>query len=388
MRFSRRTRLAGAVLVLLLAGASTACGSQAGNSNGNAATAKSSTLVAQANADLAKAEGNTAWVQPGPAFKASVDKGKTVAFIPVNSDLPFTEDVYAGFKQAMSAIGVKVKFFETNDTPSAWTEGVDEAIADKVSVIVTCGIDLSEIEPAAQATQKAHIPTIEAYISGIGVKPTGGADTVVTYNNVETGKLSADYAIAKSHANVDAVIITSDAPINVASVNGFKSELSNVCPSTCKVAATDLVPDADFATQIPTLTSSVIRANPNMNVLYLVTDAEVTYAAPEVLAAHKAGKITLIGNGATIGVLPYMWENGKILGADIGYPEQWGGYQLADQALRIMAGLKVANQSSEATPVRVFTPQNMSSEVLSEPNTKWYGTTNYASEFLNLWGAQ
>ena len=58
-----------------------------------------------AAAMVAKYSGPVAWSAPGPKINAANAKGKTVAYIPIIGNIPYTQEVSGAFREAMKVVG-------------------------------------------------------------------------------------------------------------------------------------------------------------------------------------------------------------------------------------------------------------------------------------------
>lgn len=353
---------------------------------GAAKPKKPRTAVGIARAAMQKAAASVPWVNPGPPINANKASGATVAYIPVNSTIPFTTGLYGGFSAAMNAAHVHSAFFDTNGTPADWSKAVYEAVSQNVKVIVLQGEDPGLIAPAIDAANNAHIPVIESFVHNLGTPISPGTVTEVTYSISRIGKLVADYEIALSKANVRTVDIQNDSPVSALQEQAIRAEFARLCPATCKVEETQVVPTHDWATKIPGLTQSLLLAHPDLNFVNPLTDGEVIYVAPGIRSAGKIGTIKLASFNATPGVMSYMTDPDHILGADIGTPLDWTGFILADQTLRLLVGAKPLPPTKEPVPIRMFTPSNFTKAVQAAPSTTWYGKTNYRAHYFKLWG--
>lgn len=125
-------RLVGRMAVLITVGASmvlvAACGSSSKSSSGGSGSSSSS-CTNGATAIVNKYKGPVGWVSPGPKFSTKSLKGKTIYWISLNADIPFTQDVFAGFKEAANAVGVHFVFFNGAGNASTETQGIEQAIA-------------------------------------------------------------------------------------------------------------------------------------------------------------------------------------------------------------------------------------------------------------------
>jgi hypothetical protein len=93
----------------------------------------------------------------------------------------------------------------------------------------------------------------------------------------------------------------------------------------------------------------------------------------------------LISFNATSGAMRYMVDSDHTLAADVGNPLGWVGWILADQALRAGTGNPPLASDKEPVPLRLFTPDNFNTNLLNGPADKWYGDTDYAAHYRQLW---
>lgn len=340
--------------------------------------------VAEAKALVAQYSAPVAWSSPGSSFNAAMAKGKTVAYIPITGNIPYTVEVSGAFMQAMKAVGVNVKFFGgTNGSPASWSQAIEEAVAEKVSAIVLQGVNPGLVAPAIADADKAKIPIVEGFTHNLGQPHSKGVSIELTYNSFLIGKMMGDWAVANTDGKVDAVVFyDTDTPVTKFLLAGIESQFKAFCPTTCSAKVDDIVV-ADWATKLPSLTSAAI-ADPKVNVLFPLFDGEVSYVVPSVHTGGAASRVQVISFNATSGVMKYLATK-DVMTADVGDPLEWVGYQFADQALRLINGLPPANPLKETAPIRLFDSSNFTSATLAEPEYKWYGPTDFEAKFLQLW---
>ena len=228
----RRSKAAAAVAVLGLAVVAFGLFSGAGG-----ATVKSGVATAQARVNAALAI--PSFKAPGPAFDASKAKGKTVFYIANSESLQFTQVVHSGAAAAFKAAGVKL-ITEDNMASAATTATlISQAIAAKANVIIIQSIPSKLITAPLMQAKAAGIPVIQLFETDPQLPPASekalGVVGQVTYCYSCAGKLLADYAIANSNGNVDAMTIEdSDVGVSAPEIAGIKSEYGVACPS-CKL---------------------------------------------------------------------------------------------------------------------------------------------------------
>ena len=144
MRYTLTALLSAGALVF---GAS-ACGSSDNNSgdSGSTTTAAASTTPAAASGGDAKATAQAVidkgkqvpeWNVPGATpFDMTKIKGKVIFNIPVTSAVPYVVSVDQAAAQVAKKYGAKWVEYTNQGTPTQWTAGINQAIAQHASVII------------------------------------------------------------------------------------------------------------------------------------------------------------------------------------------------------------------------------------------------------------
>jgi ribose transport system substrate-binding protein len=202
-----------------------------------------------------------------------------------------------------------------------------------------------------------------------------------TINGVAVGRILADWTIAQSNGKAHVAIVTHEGVLGTAQeVGGIQSELKRLCP-----ACSSTVANLPF-TQINTeeqLTETLITDNPKLNFIIPVYDFELAVMNPAVTATHAQGRVQLASFNALPNILQLMAQNTAIK-ADVGSPNEWFGYSIADQVLRVLSGAKPV--SSENNPLRLFVPSNLKGLNLKSESPAWYGNVNFINRYNRLWG--
>lgn len=382
----------GALVITAAALAVAGCGGGNGGKGANGASASTggdagaSSAVSQAKAAADAAQAPAKFQVPGPPIEASSLKGKRVAYIPFNPDVPFSQTILAkGVRPALSAAGLQTVYISTKSEPSSWSRAVQQAVAQHVDGIILQSIPPQVIAPAVKAANAAHIPIVESLTTDVRAPIGQGAQAKVAFDMNKVGKDLADYAAATSDGKVDGVIFSSpDTQLSKPEADAIQAELQRVCPDSCKVK-TQNVTVSEWSTKLPLLTKNALRADPNVNWLFPLFDGEVPSVLPSVMQSGASDKVKVASFNATEGVMKYMTD-GDVLAADVGNPFGWTGYQLVDQMLRLMLGHKPAPPLKETPPLRLFTDSNFTSDLLGKPETAWYGGADFAAEYAKLWG--
>jgi ribose transport system substrate-binding protein len=377
---------AACVVVLAAAGCSSGASSgQAAASSGVSAGATSSG-VAQANALIAAAEKPLQFWAP-PSFNAAPAKGKTVWWIASHSVSTETEWANAA-QQAFETAGVNFKFYDDTDQQdvAAHVRGIQLAIAAKANAIVLGdGGPASEYTAQIAQAKKAGIPVFVIVNGDPQPQPNiPGLVVDTTYSYTDTGKLSAEWAVAHTNGNPNTLIVNlgSACPCIPLAINGFLSELKVLDPNAVVHNDTLALNESDMQDQVATFVRTGLLTDPSTNFVYPVFDNMASFAVTGISGADKTSTVATGGFNA---VVPSMEElkAGSTLQYDIGGPNDWLSWATADNVLRVLTGNPPVIDPHIG--LRLFTHDNVQNiDVTHENDLEWYGI-NLAQEYKKVW---
>lgn len=368
---------------------------------GSSSSTDSSSTTSSGKIDVAGAKANVQKYLPVPStaipvtpFDASKAKGKEICAIPINSALPYQQNIDAGMQEAAKDAGVQLKILQNQGAPKDWVAGIEQCISRKPALIMLdAAPNPAQLQPQIADAKKAGIPIIATNMPTEEQFPPGAlsANNVANLDGVTPGpyglpsELLADYAVANTPGGkVNAIVVGAD---EVASGKGMRetvvAQLKKRCPD-CKTTVLN-VPLVDWATKIQTQIQTALTADPTINWVLPIYDAMVQFAIPAIRAANRTGKVQIASyNGSP----PFLKElaQGDILAADVGASLNWAGWAAMDQALRLMAGVPAFDyKGKSAIPVRIWTDQNVSEAGTPPDSAKGYGS-DYKDQYLKLWG--
>ncbi len=363
---------------------STASNAAAASSTSGSSTTSASSCLSTATATVNKYKAPSSWKSPGPAFSTKSIKGKTIYWISLNADIPFTQDVFAGFKEAATAAGVKYVFFNGAGNASTETRGIEEAISAHADLIMIQSFPISQVSVAVKDANHANIPVVEAFNTQAGAPPDPGVQAEVSYDYTLAGSLMAADAVRITNCKVNGVTFTSsDEAVAPDGVNGIANTLKQLCPSSCSSKVENAL-IAEWSTRLPTLARNAVL-NPSVNWLFPLYDGETGFTDPAVLAANAASRVKVASYNATKGIVNGLASKTDPLWVDVGSPLEWSGWAIADQSFRVLA--KAPLSANENIPLRIFDKDNISSIDLTQAESSWYGTaTDFKSQYMQLWG--
>ena len=353
-----------------------------GLASAGAKSGASASGVAVAQAQIAAAEKIPVFTAPGPAFDASKAKGKTVFEIPVASYLPFIANTGNAMVEVGKKIGVNVIDYPNQGQPSQWAQGVQEAISRHASLIVLQGgADPKVLAPQLAAAKKAGIKVlvVHEYTQFDAIPPDVNLSVPAPF--IQAAQLLADEAIVATKGKANVLFVGDSAyQSNVDMVNVVKKQLAKYC-SGCKLTFKS-GPVADWATKIQGTVQTALLADPAINFVIPVFDAEQQWAIPGIIAAGARSRVQSASYNGDPAVIKNILS-GNIARATIGESADWLGYAYMDEALRMLTGAPVIRNLQ--TPVRVFDRSN-AKQAGSPPQWNTGYGNSYVHGYLRLWG--
>ena len=367
------------------------------NGSKPAASAAAASGVAYAKAQLAKAAALPTFKLKAPKFNMSKIKGKTIFNIPVSSAVQYVVSVDQAAAKLAQSFGAKWVEYTNQGTPTQWTAGIDQAIAQHANVIILAqGMAIQLVIPALMKAKAAGIPVVVTHDFQNGqtntAPPTGPGANVLPYIKAfvnvpfwQAAYLEADYVIAQTNGHADDLIFTSpDVPPSNGITAAMVKEFKTYCPA-CKTTVDD-VPLADWATKIAPETQSAIGADAKLNWVTPIYDSMSLYAQQGITAAGKVGKVHIASYNGTPAVMKLI-ESGNIMSMDVGENITWLAYASLDQVGRVLTGAPIIANGNEQTPLRVFTKSNVTQSGTPPTPNLGYGTA-YVAGYDALWGVK
>ncbi|WP_053777341.1 substrate-binding domain-containing protein [Gordonia sp. NB41Y] len=364
-----------------------ACSGGASGSDASEADIKAG--IEAASAQLAKYSGDPEFTLDAPAFPMKNIAGKTIFAIPTSSENPYNVAVDEESKKVAERYGATWIEYTNQGQPTQWSMGVEQAVNQKVDVIVLSqGIDASLIKPALEKAKAADIPVVLSHTILTGEQmPEDLQPLIAAYTDAplrEANRLTVDWMITQTEGKGNAIIITSDeVPPAKAEVVAMEDEISKNCPAcTYKVVN---VPVADWATKIQPEIQSALSADPSINFVLPIYDSMSLYAQAGIQAAGAKGKVQISSVSGTPAVLKIQQDEG-IVTMNVGESIPWLAWATLDQVGRLLNGLPPVADGAEKTPLKVITAENIDAFGTPPVAGKGYGDA-YVRGYEALWGA-
>jgi len=319
---------------------------------------------------------------PGPAFNAvKAVKGKALLTIPSSSSIPFVQTIANNMGATAKKVGLKYTIWPNQGQPSQWTQGMQAAINRKFnSIDILAGINPAVLQPQIVAAKRAGISTVVSHLYDLNQPAAPNVDVVdIPYR--QAGRLLADWTILKTHASVDAVVVTINEVLSTGPmVAGINDEMKK-CGSGCKLSSVN-VSIPEIATRIQPQVQSALARDPKINyVIALYDSAEAPFAAAGIKAAGKQNRVKVVTFNGTPSVLKMVQQH-DVVEMDIGENLNWIALGIMDQHMRLMGGLKPVK--NERIPLRVFSSSNVNQTGTPPQDSTGYGS-KYVKSYYKLW---
>jgi ribose transport system substrate-binding protein len=381
----RRFAALGATVTLVAAAALGACGGGNGGSGGGAS--------AKCDADYAKAQIEKhkklpTFAPPGPAFDASKARGKVVFNIQETSANPFTQTITKAMREVAGKYGIRIVDYPNQGQRTQWSQGMQQAIAQKVDLITLVGgtISPSYFRPQAAAAARAGIPTVTVLNEDLSQPKGYKVNGRVAQPYAESARLDADHVIADTNCKADVLVLTSKEVIGgSAEVEALKDEVTKHCGDGCKLQFAD-APVPEWSSKVQSEVQSAIQANPKLNYVIPLYDGMTQFVVPGIQAAGARGRVKVATFNGTPFALKFIQDDTPVV-MDVGENLDHVGYATMDQAMRIFAGKKPIASGDEHIPLRVFDKSNVDEAGKPPELSKGYGDA-YRKGYTQLWSGK
>jgi ribose transport system substrate-binding protein len=318
-------------------------------------------------------------------------RGKSVAVITKDIN-PFIQAIKGGISAAAGKAGMNTVQSNPASSAADVARQFSLAIAQHASAIITVGFTTAEIAASLQQAHAAGIPVVQLFVTDPGAPPASATNSGVfayvspCYSCI--GAAMADIIIHDSiihnpGGRADTVFINApDVGVATLEAQGFTAEMRRHCPG-CITTVSD-APIAQWGTQIPGIATAA-AANPKVNYIVPVFDTASALVVPALTAAHAAGRITLVSSNGDQAQLQDMKNASPPRWAgNVGVNGGWIGWASMDEVFRALTHHPAL--ADEKIGFRAFTPHNIGSIDLNANSSTWYGDTDFASNYLKLWG--
>jgi ribose transport system substrate-binding protein len=317
----------------------------------------------------------------GPAFDArTCMKGKSILGIPVSSANPFTKNIYIAMTNAAKNVGFTFREWENQGQPSQWVQGMDYATNNKFDLIdLLGGTDPKVLAPQVQKATSAGIKVIASHYSGFEQPLPGYISGAVPIDYLKAGQLLADWAIWKTDAKVNALVIVSTEVYSTESmINGIKADFDQNCPG-CKYKIVN-APVPEWSTKIQPTVQSALQADPSINYIIPIYDSMSQFVVPAITITGKKDSVKIATFNGTPFVLGFV-QRGDVE-MDIGENLDWIGHAIMDAEMRILCGLEPVKDPK--IPFYIFDSSNAANAGKPPQLSVGYGDA-YLAGYVRQW---
>jgi ribose transport system substrate-binding protein len=317
-------------------------------------------------------------------FDISSAKGKTVALVNLTETVPVVAQWEEEMVKAFDGTGVQLTRFDGNFQPSEWARGIDQAIAQKVNLIITIAIPAPAIVPQIASAKAAGIPIIvtnQGY-SQLSLKQFSDLSADVGFDYRVPGKLLGDWFCKDSGGKGNAVIISSDDNTSSPFVWGaIQDAIAANCPGAKYQRVDSPVPEW-FDGTLQQRTKSLLQADPTITHFLAVFDGATLAIEPGLVEIGAKNVHVAAFNGAP--AVMKTVKSGTAVKMEVAAPNMWFSAGAVDTGLRILTGHKIVQDYG--IPFRIFTQDNLANiDTSTEDPVSWYGIDPLA-QFRKLWG--
>jgi ribose transport system substrate-binding protein len=352
----------------------------------NEAAAASACNLAHVTRQIDDHKGIAAWKYPGRPFAAKKAAGKTIFTIQENSTNPFTDTIVAGMKEVAGKVGIKLVDYPNQGQRTQWIQGIQQAISQKVAVIVLLGGTIGPIyfREQAVAASRAGIPIVTVVDRDLTQRPEPNTAARVGQPYAEAARLDADWIIKRTRCAANVLVITSNELI-AGDINSkaAQDEFDKYCGGGCKTRYVN-VPLSQWATKIETTTQTEVSSNPALDYVFPLYDAMAQFVVPGIQLGGGIARVKVATFNGTPGILR-MIQTGNTVEMIVGENETHLGYAAMDQAMRLITGVRPIASGDYGIPLRVFDDSNVGQTGTPPKYGLGYGDA-WRKGFLAAWG--
>jgi ribose transport system substrate-binding protein len=384
----RRWAFTFALLIVMLTALAACYGGVDGNEAADGTTRGTSSVcdLHYVTKQIDDHKGIADWAYPGGPFDAKKAAGKTIFSIQENSTNPFTNTIVAGMKDVADKIGMKLVDYPNQGQRTQWIQGIQQAISQKVAVIVLSGGTIGPIyfKEQAAAAHRAGIPIVTVVDRDLTQDAEPNTAARVGQPYAEAARLDADWIIKQTKCGANVLVITTNELI-AGDINSkaAQDEFDKYCGHGCKTRFVN-VPLSQWATKIGTTTQTEVSSNPDLNYVFPLYDAMSQFVVPAIQLGGGITRVKVATFNGTPGILR-MIQTGNTVKMIVGENETHLGYAAMDQAMRLMTGVDPIGDGDYGIPLRVFDDSNVDETGVPPEHGVGYGH-QWRDGFLKAWG--
>jgi ribose transport system substrate-binding protein len=377
--------LAVVIIVALITALAVGCGGADGDKTADGSASGTCDLP-YVTKQIDDHRGIAEWAYPGEPFDATRAAGRTIFTIQESSTNPFTNTIVAGMKDVADRMGIELVDYPNQGQHAQWIQGIQQAISQKVDVIVLLGGAIGPIyfQEQAAAAERAGIPIVTVVDRDLTQDAEPHTAARVGQPYAEAARLDADWIIKQTNCRANVLVITSNELIaGDINTKAAQDEFDKYCGEGCTTRFVN-VPLAQWATRIGTTTQTEVSSNPDLNYVFPLYDAMSQFVVPAIQLGGGITRVKVVSFNGTPGILR-MIQTDDTVEMIVGENEIHLGYAAMDQAMRLMTGVDPIGNGDYGIPLRIFDHSNVDETGVPPEYGVGYGR-QWRDGFLKAWG--
>jgi ribose transport system substrate-binding protein len=321
----------------------------------------------------------------GPTDPAKAPEKVKVTAITCLSILHGCVSPTVGIQHAGAALGWDVTVSDGGGNPRQQNSAILDAVSAGSKVIVLVAVDPAAVQLGLKAAKEAGVLVVSGS-NGIDtpnpmMKPAQGAlwvnfDVGPYYGAL--GNAAAEWIIKDSAGKANIAIFSDKEFPSVLAFEAGLLEGLKKC-SGCTVSPQQYFTGNQVGATLAQQTVGYLRANPDTNYVFTPYDPAAGTQVPAIQQAGFGDKVKLISVLGDQQNLDFI-RKGTVQVADAAYDNEYMGYAVVDQIIRLLNKQPLFDPHGESLPFTVLDKTN-----LPAPGADWAANFDYKSKFLALW---
>ncbi|TWD95695.1 ribose transport system substrate-binding protein [Neobacillus bataviensis] len=282
--------------------------------------------------------------------KSNTEKKLKIGLTVPNLSNPFFVAMSKGAKEVASKYNAEVTTVSADQDLAKQTSQIEDFITKKVDLILLSPFDSAGIAGAVSEAKAAGIPVVA--LDGFA---EGGIDSVVMSDNVQAGKLAAEYLVKQLNGKGNIVIIDGP-PVSAVTdrIKGF-NEVIKKYPDIKVVAKQNGEGNREKAL---TVMEGTLTANKKIDAVFTINDEEAVGVQIAQEQASRQNEFFVVSVDGAPSAVDALKKGGSFAGTSAQFPNQMviDGVALA---LKVIDGKKV--DSKVLIPTKFITKDNVDS---------------------------
>ncbi|MCR8968454.1 ribose ABC transporter substrate-binding protein RbsB [Facklamia sp. 7083-14-GEN3] len=277
----------------------------------------------------------------------AADEEYTIGLALSTTNNPFFVDLQEGVEEAAKEMGASVQVVDAQDDATTQLNGLDDLITQGVDILLINPVDSDAIVPAIKNANEANIPVITIDRNA----EDGEVISLVASNNVEGGKMAADFIIEK--VGEDAQVIQLEGVPGASATNERGQGFEEGAKDKLDIVASQ---SANFnRSEGLTVMENLLQAHPDVKAVFAQNDEMALGAIEAIKAAGLEEDILVVGFDGNDDGLEAVKE-GELAATIAQQPKEMG-------KLAVEAAIKHLNEEeveeSIASPLELVTKDSL-----------------------------